>query len=236
MRRTFVGAMAFAVTLLALVGSAHAVTTVVTTYGTWTAYPGQSTNSQTAVQQPVNIDGTSNFKANGKAVIPIKFSLSTGTGPFAFESIWSDQDTNTANDYSSLSWRSLTPLTLADVLELSAIYEFTDGDCAGGSTRWTVRLNDAGTNRNLDIHYQPGAGGVGQQTCAAGTSGRDMADPTSTDPYVVIQEFNHAPYTFTSGYNVTYDEAVTQLGSLSVVGITLIVDGGWVQTAIRSSI
>jgi hypothetical protein len=54
-----------------------------------------------------------------------------------------------------------------------------------------------------------------------------MADTTSTDPYVVIQEFNQAPYTFSSSYNVTYNEAVTQLGALKVEGMNLIVDSGW---------
>src|SRR6188474_2708915 len=69
--------------------------------GTWAAYPGQSTSYQTSVQQPINADGSSNFKSNGKAVIPVKFGLSQGTGPFVFESIGSD--TSIDNDYSFLS-------------------------------------------------------------------------------------------------------------------------------------
>ena len=52
------------------------------TPGTWTAYPGQSAGeSEATVQQPINTDGSSNFKANGKAVIPVKFALSTGYRP-----------------------------------------------------------------------------------------------------------------------------------------------------------
>ena len=219
--------VAVALLTAALPGLASASTVVTTPNGTWTAYPGQSATSQTTVQQPINADGSSNFKANGKAVIPVKFSLATGTGAFVFESIFSDAPTS--NDFSFLSWKSATALTLADITELSAIYAFTDGDCAGGSLRWTVRLNDNGTNRNLDIHYQPGAGGVGQQICAAGTSGTNRADGSSADPYVVINQFTYAgaPYTFSSGYNVTYSEAVAQLGNLPVVGATLIVDSGW---------
>jgi hypothetical protein len=209
-----------------LVSPAAATTTVTTPNGTWTAHPGQSTVSQTSIQQPINTDGSSNFKANGKAVIPVKFGLSTGTGPFVFQSILSDAVTS--NDYSFLSWKSATPITLADITELSAIYAFTDGDCAGGSLRWTVRLNDGGTNRNLDVHYQPGADGISSQTCAAGTSGTNMADVTSTDPYVVIQEFTGThPGAFDSSYNTTYADAVAELGGLHVVGATLIVDSGW---------
>lgn len=201
---------------------AAADTVITTANGTWTAHPGQSTVSQTSVQQPINTDGSSNFKANGKAVIPVKFGLSTGTGPFVFQSIFSDAATS--NDFSYLNWRSATTLTLADITELIAVYNFTDGDCAGGSLRWTVRLKDGATNRNLDIHYQPGAGGIGQQICAPGTSGQNLIG--STDTIYVTQEFNGS-YSFPSAYNNTYADAVSELGALEVVGITLIVDSGW---------
>ena len=214
-----------AVALLIVVpASVGATTTVTTSHGTWTASPGQSTVYQASVQQPINADGSSNFKANGKAVIPVKFALASGTGAFFFQSIFSDS--TTSNDASWLSWRSATPLTFADIVELSAVYDFTDGDCAGGSLRWTVRLNDGGTNRNLDIHYQPGADGIGQQTCAAGTSGQNLIE--SSDTIYVIQEFNGThPGAFDSSYNTTYADAVAELGSLAVVSATLIVDSGW---------
>lgn len=88
-------------------------------------------------------------------------------------------------------------------------------------------LNDGGVTRNLDIHYQPGAGGISQQTCAAGTKGKNMVDLVSTDPYVVINQVTGGSYTFTSPYNVTYKEAVDQLGHLEVLGMNLIVDSGW---------
>jgi hypothetical protein len=61
--------------LLALPVAAAASTTVTTPNGTWTAYPGQQTAYETSVQQPINTDGSSNFKANGKSVIPVKFGL-----------------------------------------------------------------------------------------------------------------------------------------------------------------
>ena len=179
------------------------------------------------MQQPINADGSSKFKANGSAVIPVKFALSQGIGPFVFESIWSDNATNNANDASYLSWRSNTPLTFAQVTQLIAVYEFSEGDCAGGSLRWTVRLNDGGTNRNLDIHYQPGENGVGDQFCASGTSGANMVMRNDTN--VVINNFIYSgsPYTFQSSYNTTYEDALGQLGNLAVVSISLIVDSGW---------
>jgi hypothetical protein len=210
--------------LTGLVAGPATASTVTTVNGTWTAYPGQSTTYQASVQQPINADGSSNFKANGKGVIPVKFALAQGTGAFVFQSVFSNNPAVTSDDFSYLNWRSATPLTFADILNLSAVYQFTDGDCAGGSLRWTVRLNDGGVDRNLDIHYQPGAGGISQQTCAAGTSGANLIG--SSDDIYVTQEFN-GTHAFPSAYNNTYADAVAQLGSLPVVGMTLIVDSGW---------
>jgi hypothetical protein len=218
-----------------LVSTVSASTFVTTPYGTWGAYPGQSTTYQTTVQQPINTDGSSNFKANGKAVIPVKFALSQGTGAFVFESIGSD--TATANDYSLLQWQAKTSngsFTLNQLTTLIANYQFTLGDCHAGSLRWTVTLQDGAEQRNLDIHYQPGHDSLSEQTCAAGTSGHNMVDLASTDPYVVINQFVYAgsPYTFSSAnpvYNTTYANALSQLGNLVVVqnGINLILDSGF---------
>jgi hypothetical protein len=211
---------------LAVVLPAAASTIVTTPNGTWTAYPGQSASYGAAVQQPINTDGSSNFKPNGKAVIPVKFALSEGTGAFVFES-YSDSDPATA-PYSFLEFDPTNPPTLTQVTHLSAIYDFTVGDCYAGSLRWTLYLNDGGVIRNLDVHYQPGANGLSDQFCQPNTSGANMADLTSTDPYVVTQQFNHAPYVFTSPYNNTWSEAVAQLGGLSVLGMNLIVESGYV--------
>jgi hypothetical protein len=215
-------ALALVASLMVSIASANQVVT--TPHGTWTAHPGQSAIYGAAIQQPINADGTSNFKANGRAVIPVKFALSQGTGPFVFQSIFSDNPGVTTNDYSFLDWQSSMGLTFAQLAELSAVYEFTGGDCAGGSLRWTVTLNDGGTYRNLDIHYQPGANGISQQTCASGTSGQNLIG--STDTIYVTQEFN-GTHSFPSSYNNTYADAVAQLGSLPVVDIALIVDSGW---------
>jgi hypothetical protein len=123
---------------------------------------------------------------------------------------------------------------LNQLTTLIANYQFTFGTCQGGSLRWTVTLQDGAVQRNLDIHYQPGHDSLSEQTCAAGTSGHNMVDLTSTDPYVVINQFTYpgTPYTFTSAnpaYNTTYADAVSQLGNLVVVqnGINLILDSGW---------
>ena len=89
-------------------------------------------------RQPINADGSSNFKANGKAVIPVKFGLASGSGPFAFESIFSN--TSTTDDYSFVSFTPTSPLLFSEITELSADYNFTLGDChqAAEGLRWRV--------------------------------------------------------------------------------------------------
>src|SRR6478672_5776047 len=105
--------------------------------GTWELYPPQTNAYATTVQQPINADGTSNFKANGKGVIPVQFKLSVVPGPVTFQSIGTDAGTN--NDYSYLSFTPSpsSPLTFAQVTELRANYTFLQGNCHGGSLRWS---------------------------------------------------------------------------------------------------
>lgn len=223
--RRFLALFAAAALVLAIALPAAASTTVTTPNGTWTADPGQSTTSYSAaVQQPINANGLSNFKANGKTVIPVKFALSQGTGAFIFES-YVDSDPATYA-YSNLNWSSNTAFTFAELTELNAVYDFTVGDCQGGSLRWTLTLVDSGVERNLDVHYQPGANSLNDQFCAPGTSGQNLIG--SSDTIYVIQEFTATHVgAFDSSYNTTYADAVDELGGLQVVGVSLIVDSGW---------
>ena len=78
--------------LIAVISATQLAVSAQTPAGTWELYPAQTSSYATSVQQPINADATSNFKSNGKAVIPVKFSLSTALGPVIFQSIWSDTD------------------------------------------------------------------------------------------------------------------------------------------------
>jgi hypothetical protein len=239
MRRYLVAAACAVAATLTIAGAAFGYTVITTSHGTWTAYPGQSTSYQAAVQQPIDSANTSNWTLKSKGAIPIMFKLSAGTGPLAFESIYSDAlspytgtgpcGTGTTalhlNDCSFLDWQSATPLTFQDISELSAVYAYTLGDCQGGSLRWTVTLRDTdNVAKNLDVHYQPGTGGIGLQNCAPGTSGANLIE--STDNIYVTQEFN-GTHSFPSSYNNYYSDVLAQLGNLQVLDINLIVDSGW---------
>lgn len=239
MRRFFVLLATAALALAAAVPLA-ANTVVTTDNGTWNAYPGQSASYAGAVQQPLNVDGSSNFKANGKAVIPVKFALSQGTGAFVFQSIWSDGSSSTypgTNDFSFLSFRPSSAFTFADLSGLSAVYAFTEGDCAGGSLRWQVRVdvgNDGLTanDGNIFVYYgatpQFGNGGVNgcTPTSAAGDDG--SGDNLINTP---VTELRYDTSQLVSGtqYN-TYAGALAIASTYPVLRAGLYLDSGWADS------
>jgi hypothetical protein len=135
-------------TTMLLAGPTHAATQG----GSWTLYPPQAQAYSTDVQQPINANGSSNFKNTGRSVIPVKFELSREIGPVVFQSIGSDAPTG--NDISYLNFRP-TSLLFKDLYNLSAVYSFSVGNCHGGSLRWTLTLRDpvSGQAGDLDIYY-----------------------------------------------------------------------------------
>ena len=192
------------------------------TNGTWTAYPGQSASYGAAVQQPINTDGSSNFKANGKTVIPVKFALSQGLGAFVFESIWSD--TSTDNDYSFLSFAPSSTLTFNDITRLSSVYAFTLGDCHGGSLRWQVRTSPT---QAVFIYYgNPppfGNGGVGG--CTPTSLGG--ADQSGTN-LIGMPDLRYDTSQYPGGtFYDSYAHTQTLIGTTPILRASLVLDSGW---------
>jgi hypothetical protein len=219
--RVLAGFGAVAVLVAALPATVGA-STVTTSNGTWEAYPGQSTSYATSVQQPINADGSSNFKSNGKAVIPVKFGLSTGTGPLVFESIGGDA--NTDNDFSFLSFTPAATLTASQITGLSAAYAFTLGDCHGGSLRWQIRTS---ATEALFIYY-----GNAPQFGNGGTGGCTPASPGGIDQsnanLIGLGDLRYDTSQYLGGtFYDTYAHAMTLMGSLPIVRTSLILDSGW---------
>jgi hypothetical protein len=196
------------------------------TAGSWQPYPAPSTTYATSVQQPINTDGTSNFKANGKAVIPVKFALSSGTGAAAFESIYSDNTTSNdnlgtcgtgsgadhANDCAFLSF-SPTSLTFGDLATLSASYAFTLGNCHGGALRWSVRTS-AGS---VFIYY----GDLPNFTDCTSTS-------QSGSNMIGLSDLRYDTSQIGGTFYDTYANAVALVGaSTTVQRVSLVLDAGW---------
>jgi hypothetical protein len=183
--------------------------------GTWELFPAQSTSYSTSVQQPINTDGSSNFKANGKAVIPVKFSLSSGTGPAAFESIYSDNPANTDNDFSFLSFTPTGSLTFGDLEELKADYAFTTGNCHGGALRWSVRTSPT---QSVFIYY----GDYPNFTDCTSTSQSGISLVNLAD-----LRYDTGQYTGGTFYD-SYANAIALVGpSTPVIRASLVLDAGW---------
>jgi hypothetical protein len=189
--------------------------------GTWTAYPGQSTLYKTDVQQPINADGSSRFKFNNHSVIPVKFRLSTGRGPLIFHSIWSDQPPKSDpefTDYSYVSFDPSTDLTFSQITSLTASYQFTDGDCGGGSLRWEIDT----PNGNLFIYY---GDAPNFSNCPGSTwSGVNMVGSS------VNGDLRYDTSQFQGGtFYDTYEHAKALLGSTPIDDVALVLDSGWVS-------
>jgi hypothetical protein len=165
------------------------------------------------VQQPINTDGSSNFKANGKAVIPVKFALSSGTGPPVFESVTNDVDTD--NDYSYLSFTPTTTLTFGDLTNLQASYAFTTGNCHLGALRWSVRTS---ATQSVFIYY--GALPNFTDCTTASQSGTSM---------VALSDLRYDTGQYPGGtFYDTYANATALVGGAStpVIRASLVLDGG----------
>jgi hypothetical protein len=192
-----------------------------TTTGIWTLYPAQSTSYTTSVQQPINADGSSNFKANGKGVIAVKFALSSGTGPAVFESIWSD--VATGNNFSYLSFAANPGLTFSDITTLSSVYTFTMGDCHGGSLRWQVTTSAGPLHIYYGLPPQVGNGGVGgcKPTSFNGEDQSGANQIGRADLQYDTSELSGGTY-----YD-NYAHAVALIGTLQITRLALILDSGW---------
>jgi hypothetical protein len=114
----------------------HGPQTFTTTTSTTPGTPAY----KTAVRLPINADGSSNFPAK-RGVISVQFDLLAAP----------TTTTTTTKTYDPPVWKSLSDgsvsyaglnlnptLTFIGITNLSATYNFTTGDCFGGSLRWDV--------------------------------------------------------------------------------------------------
>jgi len=204
-------AIAALLAMLLTAGQPAFASTTTTPNGTWEAYPGNSSTYQTSVQQPINADGTSNFKANGKAVIPVKFGLSQATGAFVFESIGSDA--STANDFSYVSFTPNSPVLFNQIANLTAVYAFTLGDCHGGSLRWSVRVSPT---QSVFIYYGDYPNFTNCTTPSQ--SGTNM---------ITLADLRYDTSQVGGTFYDNYAGAIALVGNMPIVRASLVLDSGW---------
>jgi hypothetical protein len=236
MRFIVMTAVAAVMTVITFVGTSAAASTT----GTWTAYPGQSTAYKTQVQQPINADGSSVFANDTKSVIPVKFALLSGLGAFVFESIYEAPSPYTgtgpcgtgttadhANDCSYLSFTPGSTLTFDDISNLTAVYNFTLGNCHGGSLRWSVRVdvgNDGNTSNDgsVFIYY----GGFPNFTDC--TSPDSLVDTNQSGENMIGKPDLRYDTSQVGGmFYDSYGHARTLVGTDNVIRASLVLDSGW---------
>lgn len=189
------------------------------TTGSWTQYPSGGLEYQAEIQQPINLNNTSNWTSKSKGAVPVMFKLSSRRGQAVFESIGSDG--STANDF---AYATFTPtdgsMTFSDITNLSTNYEFTLGNCFVGSLRWTVTVMHAGNVERVHVYYgDPG----GVQDCISNNgSGVNLITTTANpDRFEMQGGFGGGPvYT-------TYDATNAVVGDDVVLRASLIIDSGW---------
>jgi len=179
-------------------------------------FPAQGTVNTTAVEPPINADGSSSWPS-ARGEVPIKFALFTSPAPAVFESVISSSPSDVP--FSFLEFVPGGPLTFSQISNLSANYTFAAGDCGGGSLRWQVAVDLGGNiTRDIFIYY----GDYPNFTTCTGFSSQsgqnmigklDLRYDTSQIPGGTFYD--------------SYAHALTLVGNDPVVAATLVVDSGW---------
>jgi hypothetical protein len=122
----------------------------------------------------------------------------------------------TTDDFSGVTLPLPAGLTLAQITQLSAEFNVTDDDCAGGSPRFSINY---GTNQNIFVYFGPSPSFT---TCAKDTW-------ISTGNLVGTADAGRVDTSQLAGgsVNSTWAAAVTLIGSQPITSISLVVDGSW---------
>ena len=213
------------------------------TPGTWTLAPAQTIGNTTSVRPPIKADGSSVFSALNSSgapnVLPVKFKLSTSPSPAILESILLDN--NDENDVSYLSFEPSGTLLFSYINTLKADYEFTVGNCGGGSLRWSVTLDinndnhivdeDTGANlglfndRSIFIYY---GGYPSFDNCTSGGSDQSGVN------MIGLADLRYDSTQLGGSFYGTYEEALSRVAGAGgsdpqprVASVTLALDSGW---------
>ncbi|MET0937598.1 MAG: DNRLRE domain-containing protein, partial [Gaiellaceae bacterium] len=131
MRKHLVAAACAVAGTLTIAGAAFGITTVVTSQGTWTAYPGQSDSYQAIVQQPIDIANTASEAARDVSAQTIATTFSA------------DADTRVHEASPTTNFGSRTVLRVDGAAdpEIESYLRFTVLGLAGSIQRATLRLH-----------------------------------------------------------------------------------------------
>jgi len=125
-------------------------------------------------------------------------------------------DASTANDASGINFTSTGVTTFSTLTQLATKYDVTDDDCGGGSPRFQINF---GPNQNAFVYLGPSPTFTG---CAKNT----LVDSGNLIGNSDACRWDTSQLASGTQCN-TYAGALTLLGSRAVLGISLVVDSGW---------
>ena len=182
------------------------------TVGTWTPSMQPEVTTEIAPVAPLGKDKAMNCKRN---VIPVKFSVMNTTEAVSLVSDTSDAET--ANDFANLAFEPEGILTVADLTNLTAVYDVAEGNCGGGSLRWEIDT----TAGNVFVYY------------GAFPSFDDCNDAATSQSGVNLLSLDDArvdsSQVLAGSQQNTWDAFVAAYGDLTVEAVRLVADGGWSQ-------
>jgi len=127
-------------------------------------------------------------------------------------------DASSANDASGASFTGTGVTTFESITTLSAEFDVTDDDCAGGSPRFQLQVQTPAGAKNVFVYLGPTPSFTGCSQNIWIASGNLVG---STDTRFDTSQVQ-------SGTQVsTYAQARALVGSYQVTGISLVVDSGW---------
>ena len=125
-------------------------------------------------------------------------------------------NTSTTDDFSGVTLPLPAGLTLAQITQLSAEYNVTDDDCAGGSPRFAINY---GPNKNVFVYLGPSPNFTGctQNTFVSTGNLVGTADQLRVDTSQIPG----------GSVNSTWAQAVALIGTQAITSISLVVDGSF---------
>jgi hypothetical protein len=188
------------------------------TAGTWTTSFELGTGEmELTVVPPLGNDNALNCNRNA---IPVKFAATMSGDDLLLVSDLSDSEI--ANDFGAITFEPTETLTVSELTNLTAIYAVVEGDCGGGSLRWSIVTAEG----NVFVYY----GATPGFTDCSGDEGQSGVNLLSLDDARVDSSQVYA------GTQVnTWDAFVAANPDLVVEEVILVADGGWSQADLIQS-
>jgi hypothetical protein len=182
------------------------------TTGTWsTSFEPGTGEMELTVVPPLGNDNALNCSRNA---IPVKFAAAMSGDDLLLVSDLSDTDLT--NDFGAITFVPTETLTVSELTNLTAIYDVVEGNCGGGSLRWSIVTPEG----NVFVYY----GATPSFTDCSGAEGQSGINLLSLGDARVDSSQVYA------GTQVnTWDAFVAANPDLVVEEVILVADGGWSQ-------